>query len=344
VSPLPIISSTNSGAVTMMPIAAQRQRGESSRPVGKYKSASGRKRPIDHGQAASARVTITRWTARGAAGVDQQWGEGPAESRRGVTDAVGDEQPADRVRRPVPGDHQSAQSERQSHQPFVTTNASSRLLPAPADHRGEHQSRDHFGDGEPAQTAREHLPGRRELSRRPAAGRRRDPVRRRLRSYPQCAPGSVPASRESDPARPGNCLNGGEPAPRRRIGVSRDGGAINKPEGVGKDVSDEQGGLVVLGLLSVVDLFGPLMTDGDHPPMAIAVGGSVVGLISLILLAFAWQGKRWALAPLITLRIASALLAVPRSSCRTCRPARWQPRASESRNSIRSRGGAPAVA
>jgi hypothetical protein len=70
-------------------------------------------------------------------------------------------------------------------------------------------------------------------------------------------------------------------------------------------------GLVVLGLLSVVDLFGPLMTDGEHPPMAIAVGGSVVGLVSLILLAFAWQGRRGALAPLITLRIASALLAVP---------------------------------
>lgn len=70
-------------------------------------------------------------------------------------------------------------------------------------------------------------------------------------------------------------------------------------------------GLIVLGLLSVVDLFGPLMTDGEHPPMVIAVGGSVVGLVSLVLLAFAWQGKRWALAPLITLRIASALLAVP---------------------------------
>jgi hypothetical protein len=70
-------------------------------------------------------------------------------------------------------------------------------------------------------------------------------------------------------------------------------------------------GLIVLGLLSVVDLFGPVMTDGEHPPMVIAVGGSVVGLVSLVLLAFAWQGKRWALAPLITLRIASALLAVP---------------------------------
>ena len=40
-------------------------------------------------------------------------------------------------------------------------------------------------------------------------------------------------------------------------------------------------------------------------------GWAVVGLVSLILLAFAWQGKRWALAPLITLRLASALVAVP---------------------------------
>jgi len=70
-------------------------------------------------------------------------------------------------------------------------------------------------------------------------------------------------------------------------------------------------GLVVLGLLSVADLFGPLLTDGDHPPMEIAIGGSVVGLVSLVLVAFVWQGKRWALAPLITLRLASALLAVP---------------------------------
>ena len=70
-------------------------------------------------------------------------------------------------------------------------------------------------------------------------------------------------------------------------------------------------GLVLLGLLAVADLFTPLMTDGDHPPMEIAIGGAVVGLISLVLVGFAWQGKRWALAPLITLRIASALLAVP---------------------------------
>ena len=70
-------------------------------------------------------------------------------------------------------------------------------------------------------------------------------------------------------------------------------------------------GLVVLGLLAVADLFSPLLTDGDHPPMVIAIGAAVVGLISLVLVGFAWQGKRWALAPLITLRLASALLAVP---------------------------------
>jgi hypothetical protein len=70
-------------------------------------------------------------------------------------------------------------------------------------------------------------------------------------------------------------------------------------------------GLVVLGLLAVMDLLMPLMTDGEHPPMVIAVGAAVVGLISLVFVGLTWRGKRWALAPLITLRLASALLAVP---------------------------------
>jgi hypothetical protein len=70
-------------------------------------------------------------------------------------------------------------------------------------------------------------------------------------------------------------------------------------------------GLVLLGLLALMDVATPLLTDGDHPPMSIAIGSAVVGLISLVLVGFAWRGKRWALAPLITLRLASALLAVP---------------------------------
>lgn len=70
-------------------------------------------------------------------------------------------------------------------------------------------------------------------------------------------------------------------------------------------------GLVVLGLVSVGDLLMPVLTDGEHPPMEIAIGAAVVGLISLVLIGFAWRGKRWPLAPLITVRLASALLAVP---------------------------------
>ena len=70
-------------------------------------------------------------------------------------------------------------------------------------------------------------------------------------------------------------------------------------------------GLVLLGLLALADLANPLTTDGEHPPMSIAIGSAVIGLISLVLVGFAWRGKRWTLAPLITLRLASALLAVP---------------------------------
>ncbi|GAB3953324.1 hypothetical protein GCM10029976_093270 [Kribbella albertanoniae] len=70
-------------------------------------------------------------------------------------------------------------------------------------------------------------------------------------------------------------------------------------------------GLVILGLVSVADLSTPLLSDGEHPPMAVAIGAAVAGLISLVLIALGWQGKRWVLAPLIALRLASALLAVP---------------------------------
>ncbi|MFB6726246.1 hypothetical protein ACFCV3_39115 [Kribbella sp. NPDC056345] len=70
-------------------------------------------------------------------------------------------------------------------------------------------------------------------------------------------------------------------------------------------------GLVILGLVSVADLSTPLLSDGEHPPMAVAIGTAVVGLISLVLIALGWRGKRWVLAPLIALRLASALLAVP---------------------------------
>jgi hypothetical protein len=70
-------------------------------------------------------------------------------------------------------------------------------------------------------------------------------------------------------------------------------------------------GLVVLGVLSVLDLIGPLTTDGEHPPMGIALVGSLLGLVSLALVVSAWRGARRAVLPLVVLRGLSALTAVP---------------------------------
>jgi hypothetical protein len=71
-------------------------------------------------------------------------------------------------------------------------------------------------------------------------------------------------------------------------------------------------GLIVLGVLSLLDLLTPLLTDGDHPPMSVAIGSAAIGAVSLVCLAFAWvrdSGK--ALFGLIALRLLSALLSVP---------------------------------
>lgn len=70
-------------------------------------------------------------------------------------------------------------------------------------------------------------------------------------------------------------------------------------------------GLLVLGLLSALDLLLPLLTDGEHPPVAIALATAAVGLASLVLVVSAWRGARRAVLPLIILRALSALSAIP---------------------------------
>jgi FtsH-binding integral membrane protein len=70
-------------------------------------------------------------------------------------------------------------------------------------------------------------------------------------------------------------------------------------------------GLILLGLLALFDLPGPAMTDGEHPPMSIAIAGSVLGVASLACLLPARRGSRVALITLVTLRLVSALTAVP---------------------------------
>lgn len=70
-------------------------------------------------------------------------------------------------------------------------------------------------------------------------------------------------------------------------------------------------GLVLLGLLSLVDVAGILLTDGETPPVAIAVTGTVLGLASLVLLWFSWRGERGPLVGLVVVRLVSAATAVP---------------------------------
>jgi hypothetical protein len=70
-------------------------------------------------------------------------------------------------------------------------------------------------------------------------------------------------------------------------------------------------GLAVLGLLSLIDVAGPLVTDGDHPPMSVALAGAALGLASLVLIAYAIRGAARAVPPLIVLRGVSAVTAAP---------------------------------
>ncbi len=70
-------------------------------------------------------------------------------------------------------------------------------------------------------------------------------------------------------------------------------------------------GLVILAALSLVDVADLAVTDGEHPPYAVAIAGAVLGTCSLVLAALTWRGHRWALAPLVVMRAVSALSAVP---------------------------------
>jgi uncharacterized membrane protein len=70
-------------------------------------------------------------------------------------------------------------------------------------------------------------------------------------------------------------------------------------------------GLLILGLLSVADLLLPLLTDGESPPMAIALVAAALGLVSLVLVISAWRGARRAVVPLIVVRALSAAAALP---------------------------------
>jgi hypothetical protein len=70
-------------------------------------------------------------------------------------------------------------------------------------------------------------------------------------------------------------------------------------------------GLVVLGVISFGDLAAPLITDGESPPMEVALVGAALGALSLLLVALAWRGRTAAALGLVAVRLLSALTAVP---------------------------------
>jgi hypothetical protein len=70
-------------------------------------------------------------------------------------------------------------------------------------------------------------------------------------------------------------------------------------------------GLVLLGLLAVGDLATPFVTDGETPPMWVALISLALGLASLACLPAAWRGRRPALLGLFGTRLLSAVLAIP---------------------------------
>jgi len=70
-------------------------------------------------------------------------------------------------------------------------------------------------------------------------------------------------------------------------------------------------GLVLLGVVSALDVLGVLFTDGDHPPRYIALIGTALGLASLGCIVAVWRGRRQVLLPLVVLRLASVLTAIP---------------------------------
>jgi hypothetical protein len=69
-------------------------------------------------------------------------------------------------------------------------------------------------------------------------------------------------------------------------------------------------GLVLAVLLGLADLALPL-GGGDVPPMPIAIGGAVLGLITIVAAIFAWRGSRAGVVTVVVARTLSALSAVP---------------------------------
>ena len=70
-------------------------------------------------------------------------------------------------------------------------------------------------------------------------------------------------------------------------------------------------GLLILGLLSLADVPEVAVTDGKHPPYAVAAVATLLGVASLVLVVQALRDRSRSLRLLVGLRILSAVSALP---------------------------------
>ena len=71
-------------------------------------------------------------------------------------------------------------------------------------------------------------------------------------------------------------------------------------------------GLVIAGLLALGDIATPVLSDGEHPPIAIGLVCAALGLVTAAALPAAWRRQsRGALTAIIVTRLLSAVTALP---------------------------------
>ncbi|MFF4779136.1 hypothetical protein ACFY05_40600 [Microtetraspora fusca] len=70
-------------------------------------------------------------------------------------------------------------------------------------------------------------------------------------------------------------------------------------------------GLILSGLLGLVDVVTMPFGDGENPPFAVAVVGAALGVLTLVGVVLAWRGGRVGAVLVIVTRLLAGLSAVP---------------------------------
>lgn len=70
-------------------------------------------------------------------------------------------------------------------------------------------------------------------------------------------------------------------------------------------------GLVLAGLLGLLDMAALVAGGGDYPPLAVGVADTLLGLVTVVAVVRGWQGNRAAIGTVVAARAVSALTALP---------------------------------